>query len=135
MHLTDAVAKNKQVSFVACLHEQGAAIAADGYAQYRGGLGVALVTTGPGSTNAITGVAGSWIESVPVLILSGQVKTPDIKPTLDMRMLGFQEVDITTMVKPVTSPPPPTWILNPYRYHLEKAVYLARTGRPGPSVD
>lgn len=132
MHLMDSVAKNKQISFVACLHEQGAAIAADGYAQYSRGLGVALVTTGPGSTNAITGVAGSWIESVPVLILSGQVKTADIKPSSDMRMLGFQEVDITPMVKPVTKYA--VTIVDPesIRYHLEKAVYLARVGRPGP---
>ena len=98
----------------------------------RGGLGVALVTTGPGSTNAITGVAGSWIESVPVLILSGQVKTPDIKPSPDMRMLGFQEVDITTMVKPVTKYAATIMDPQSIRYHLEKAVYLARTGRPGP---
>jgi acetolactate synthase I/II/III large subunit len=132
MHLTDSVAKNKNVSFVACLHEQGAAIAADGYAQYSRSLGVALVTTGPGSTNAITGVAGSWIESVPVLILSGQVKTPDIKPSADMRMMGFQEVDITPMVKPVTKYA--VTIMDPesVRFHMEKAVYLARTGRPGP---
>jgi acetolactate synthase-1/2/3 large subunit len=132
MHLTDSVAKNKQLSFVACLHEQAAAIAADGYAQYSRSLGAALVTTGPGSTNAITGVAGSWIESVPVLILSGQVKTPDIKPDPGMRMKGFQEVDITTMVKPVTKYA--VTILDPesVRYHLEKAVFLARTGRPGP---
>ncbi len=132
MHLTDAVAKNKQVSFVACLHEQGAAIAADGYAQYSRGLGVALVTTGPGSTNAITGVAGSWIESVPVFILSGQVKTPDLKPSADMRMMGFQEVDITPMVKPVTKYAVTIMEPDSIRYHLEKAVYLARTGRPGP---
>jgi acetolactate synthase-1/2/3 large subunit len=132
MHLTDSVAKNRQVSYVACLHEQGAAIAADGYAQYSRSLGVALVTTGPGSTNAITGVAGSWIESVPVLILSGQVKTPDLKPSADMRMMGFQEVDIIPMVKPVTKYA--VTIMDPetIRYHLEKAVYLARTGRPGP---
>ncbi len=132
MHLTDAVAKNKQVSFVACLHEQGAAIAADGYAQYSRSLGVALVTTGPGSTNAITGVAGSWIESVPVLILSGQVKMADIKPSADMRMMGFQEVDITPMVKPVTKYAVTITDPESIRYHLEKAVYLARTGRPGP---
>jgi len=132
MHLADSVAKNKQLSFVACLHEQGAAIAADGCAQYGRGLGVALVTTGPGSTNAITGVAGSWIDSVPVLILSGQVKTPDIKPSPDMRMLGYQEVDIIPMVKPVTKYAVTIKDPESIRYHLEKAVYLARTGRPGP---
>ena len=132
MHLVDSVGKESGLRFVACLHEQGASIAADGYAQYSGNLGVALVTTGPGSTNAITGVAGSWIESVPVLILSGQVKTADIKPSQDMRMKGFQEVDTENIVKPITKYAVTVRDPKLIRYHLEKAVYLARHGRPGP---
>jgi len=132
MHLVDSVGKESGLKFVACLHEQGASIAADGYAQYSGNLGVALVTTGPGSTNAITGVAGSWIESVPVLILSGQVKTADIKPSQDMRMKGFQEVDTENIVKPITKYAVTVRDPKLIRYHLEKAVYLARHGRPGP---
>ena len=132
MHLVDSVGKEAGLKFVACLHEQGASIAADGYAQYSGNLGVALVTTGPGSTNAITGVAGSWIESVPVLILSGQVKTADIKPSHDMRMKGFQEVDTENIVKPITKYAVTVRDPKLIRYHLEKAVYLARHGRPGP---
>jgi len=74
MHLVDSLGKNKQLKYVCCLHEQAATIAADGYAQYRNDIGVALVTTGPGGTNAITGVAASWIDSTPLLIISGQVK-------------------------------------------------------------
>jgi acetolactate synthase-1/2/3 large subunit len=132
MHLVDSLGKENRLRYVACLHEQAASIAADGYAQYRGNLGAALVTTGPGSTNAITGIAGSWIESVPTLILSGQVKTPDIKPSPDMRMLGFQEVDIISMVKPVTKYAVCVRDPSTIRYHLEKAVHVARTGRPGP---
>ena len=132
MHLVDSVGKESGLKFVACLHEQGASIAADGYAQYSGNLGVALVTTGPGSTNAITGVAGSWVESVPVLILSGQVKTADIKPSHDMRMKGFQEVDTENIVKPITKYAVTVRDAKLIRYHLEKAVYLARHGRPGP---
>ncbi len=132
MHLVDSVGKEKGLEFVACLHEQTASVAADGYAQYRGNLGVALVTTGPGTTNAITGVAGSWIESVPVLIFSGQVKTPDIKSGPLMRMKGFQEVDTSALVAPITKYS--VTVLDPatIRYHLEKAFYLAREGRPGP---
>ena len=132
MHLTDSVGRESRLRYVACLHEQAAALAADAYAQYTRNLGVALVTTGPGSTNAITGVAGSWVESVPVLIVSGQVKTADIKPSPDMRMLGFQEVDITAIVKPITKYT--VTIRDPatIRYHLEKAVFLARHARPGP---
>jgi len=132
MHLTDSVGKEPRLQYVACLHEQAAAVAADAYAQYTHNLGVALVTTGPGSTNAITGVAGSWVESVPVLILSGQVKTADIKPSPDMRMLGFQEVDITAIVKPITKYAVTVRDPSTIRYHLEKAVFLARHARPGP---
>ena len=132
MHLVDSVGKEPSLRFVACLHEQAASVAADGYAQYTGNLGVALVTTGPGSTNAITGVAGSWVESVPVLILSGQVKTADIKPSPDMRMKGFQEIDTESMVKPITKYAVTVRDPSTIRYHLEKAVYLARQGRPGP---
>lgn len=132
MHLIDSIGKEPELEFIACLHEQAAAIAADGYAQFSGNLGVASVTTGPGSTNAITGVAGSWVESVPLLIISGQVKTADIKSESEMRMLGFQEIDIVSMVKPITkyavTVKDPKTIL----YHLEKAVYLAKSGRPGP---
>lgn len=132
MHLVDSIGKESKLTYIACLHEQAAAIAADGYAQYSGNLGVALVTTGPGSTNAITGVAGSWIESVPLLIISGQVKTTDIKPGYQMRMLGFQEVDIVSMVKPITKYAVTVTDPKSILYHLQKASFLARSGRPGP---
>jgi len=132
MHLLDSVGRQKGFAFVACLHEQAAAIAADAYAQFKGELGVALVTTGPGGTNAVTGIAGSWAESVPVLILSGQVKTSDIKPDPQMRMRGFQEMDIVSIVRPITKYA--VTVLDPgtIRYHLEKAAFLARSGRKGP---
>jgi acetolactate synthase-1/2/3 large subunit len=132
MHLVDSVGKQPGLSVVACLHEQAAAIAADGYAQASNGLGVALVTTGPGGTNAITGVTGSWIESVPVMIISGQVKRPDLKPNPQMRMLGFQEIDIVTIVKSITKYAVTITDPDSIRYHLEKAAYLAKNGRPGP---
>lgn len=132
MHLVDSVGKQQGLSVVACLHEQAAAIAADGYGQASNNLGVALVTTGPGGTNAITGVTGSWIESVPVMIISGQVKRPDLKPNPQMRMLGFQEIDIVTIVKTITKYAVTIIDPNSIRYHLEKAVHLAKTGRPGP---
>jgi acetolactate synthase-1/2/3 large subunit len=117
---------------VVCLHEQAAAIAADGYAQFTGNLGAALVTTGPGGTNAVTGVAGAWTESTPLFILSGQVKTADIKPNGQMRTRGFQEIDIVSVVRPITKyavTVKEPWMI---RYHLEKAAHLARTGRKGP---
>jgi acetolactate synthase-1/2/3 large subunit len=132
MHLIDSAGRQKGLVFVACLHEQAAAIAADAYAQFKGELGVALVTTGPGGTNAITGIAGSWAESVPLLILSGQVKTSDIKPDPKMRMRGFQEVDIVSIVRPITKYAVTVTDPGTIRYHLEKAAFLARSGRKGP---
>ena len=100
-------------------------------------LGVAMVTTGPGGTNAVTGVAGAWLDSTPVLFVSGQVKRSDrmfdaAGRPLGMRQLGVQEVDIVSIVRPITKYA--VTVLEPrdIRYHLEKAVHLARTGRPGP---
>src|ERR1019366_2284620 len=132
MHLVDSVGKSKRGKFTCMLHEQAAAIAADGYAQFTGGLGVCLVTTGPGSTNAITGVYGAWCESTPLLVISGQVKTKDIKDEPDMRMLGFQEVDIVSMVKPITKYAAAVMNPNTIRFHLEKAVHEAMSARRGP---
>jgi len=131
MHLVDSLGKSG-LEYICCLHEQSAAIAADAYSQYTGNFGVALVTTGPGGTNAITGVVGSWIDSVPVLILSGQVKRSDMIGKSGVRQMGVQEVDIVSMVKPVTKYA--VTVLEPTEigYHLAKAVHIARTGRPGP---
>ena len=78
MHLVDAVGKNRQIEVVACLHEQAAAISAEAYSRISENICVAMVTTGPGATNAITAVAGAWIESVPLMIISGQCKRSDM---------------------------------------------------------
>jgi len=132
MHLVDSLGKNKQLKFIANLHEQCSAIAADAYSQYTNNLGVALVTTGPGGTNAITGVAASWIDSIPTLIISGQVKRPDLLIGKGVRQMGPQEVDIISLVKPITKYA--VTIMEPDRikFHLDKAIYLAKEGRPGP---
>jgi acetolactate synthase-1/2/3 large subunit len=137
MHLNHSLANEKRLTPVCNLHEQASAIAAENYSKATNDLGVCLVTTGPGATNAITGVAGAWLDSTPTLYVSGQVKRPDRafdkenKP-LGMRQVGVQEVDIVSMVSPITKYA--VTILDPadIRYHMEKAIYLARTGRPGP---
>ena len=77
MHFTDAVKRNKSLKYTSFFHEQSAAIAAESFSRSNNNLGVALVTSGPGSTNAITAVVGAWIESVPLLVISGQVKRKD----------------------------------------------------------
>jgi acetolactate synthase-1/2/3 large subunit len=137
MHLNQSLGNCAEIEAICNSHEQASAICAEGYAKATNGLGVAMVTTGPGGTNAVTGVAGAWLDSTPTLFISGQVKRPDRmfdaagKP-LGMRQLGVQEVDIVSIVKPITKYA--VTILDPaeIRYHMEKAVYLATTGRPGP---
>lgn len=132
MHLVDSAGRNDRLQFVGCLHEQAAVIAADGYSQYNGNIGVALVTTGPGSTNAITAVTGAWIDSTALMVISGQVKRKDLLAGRGVRQMGIQEVDIISLVRPVTKYA--VTVLEPesIRYHLEKAFYVACHGRPGP---
>jgi acetolactate synthase-1/2/3 large subunit len=137
MHLNNSLAGEKRLIPVCNLHEQASAIAAENYSKATNDLGVCLVTTGPGATNAITGVAGAWLDSTPTLYISGQVKRSDRafdsnNMPLGMRQVGVQEVDIVSIVRSITKYA--VTVLDPgdIRYHMEKANYLARTGRPGP---
>ncbi len=135
MHLVDSVGKEKRISYLCPHHEQAAAIAAEGYSRTSGKMGVVVVTSGPGGTNTLTGVIGQWLDSVPCLYLSGQVKfetTIESAPDIKLRQLGDQEINIVNIVKPVTKYA--VFVKDPktIRYHLEKAIYLATHGRPGP---
>jgi acetolactate synthase-1/2/3 large subunit len=137
MHLNDSLARCHELQYVCNHHEQAAAIAAENYAKFTNHLGVAMVTTGPGGTNAVTGLAGAWLDSTPCLFISGQVKRPDRMYDREgkhrgVRQIGNQEVDIVSVVKPLTKYAVTVDDPNSIRYHLEKAVYLARCGRPGP---
>ena len=132
MYLVDALGRRPDIEFVPTHHEQAAAIAAEAYARTTGGLGCALVSTGPAGTNALTGVAGSWIESVPLLMISGQVKRSDLMGNSGVRQMGVQEVDIVSIVKPITKYAVTVCDPLDIRYELEKAVYLATSGRKGP---
>ncbi len=132
MHLVDSLGRAKGIEFVCNLHEQASAIAAGVYGQYENKLGVALVTTGPGGTNAITGVAAAWLDSMPCLFLSGQVKRPDLMENHGVRQMGYQEINIVGLVKPITKYAVIVTDPMSIRYHLEKAVYLSSDGRPGP---
>src|SRR4051812_38149060 len=137
MHLNNSLGASTEIEPICNSHEQASAICAEAYAKATNNLGVCMVTTGPGGTNAITGVAGAWLDSTPTLFISGQVKRPDRMfdengQPLGMRQLGVQEVDIISIVKPVTKYA--VTVLDPQRirYELEKAVHIATTGRPGP---
>jgi acetolactate synthase-1/2/3 large subunit len=132
MHLNDSLGASPEIEYVCTSHEQAAAMAAESYAKVTGGLGVCLVTAGPGGTNAITGVAGAWLDSTPMLVLSGQAKRADLKGNTGVRQMGVQEVDIVSMVAPVTKYAVTVMEPADIRYHMEKAVHLALTGRPGP---
>ncbi len=132
MHLADSVGRNPDIEYVCCLHEQACAFAAETYSEYTNNLGVALVTTGPGGTNTVTGVAAAWLESASCLFISGQAKRADLIGSSGVRSMGQQEVDIVSVVRPLTKYA--RTILQPeaIRYELEKAVYLATHGRRGP---
>lgn len=131
MHLVNSLGRNPRLNYRCCLFEQVVSLAADGYAQFTNNIGVGLVTTGPGGTNAITGVADAWSDSIPLLILSGQVKTADLSHGT-VRTKGFQELDIVSIVKPITKYA--VTVINPYdiKKELDKAVYYCKEGRPGP---
>ncbi len=132
MHLVDAVGKCSQIETVACLHEQAAAISAEAYARINENIGVCMVTTGPGATNAITAVAGAWIESVPMMVISGQVKRADMLRGAPLRQKGVQEVDIISMVRGITKYAVTVERPEDIRSVMEEATHLARSGRAGP---
>ncbi len=135
MHLNDAIGKCEKIEYICNHHEQACAIGAEGYSRITNGLSVVNVTTGPGGTNTLTGVIGQWLDSVPVLYISGQVKyetTTESVPKLGLRQLGDQEINIINIVSPVTKFC--AFVKNPLdiEYLLDKAVDLALSGRPGP---
>jgi acetolactate synthase-1/2/3 large subunit len=137
MHLNASLAQCAGLEPVCNSHEQASAMAAETYAKATGNFGVAMVTSGPGGTNAVTGLAGAWLDSTPMLFLSGQVKRPDRMFYADgsprgVRQLGVQEIDILSIVRSLTKYAVTVVDPSTIRYHLEKAVYLAHTGRPGP---
>jgi len=135
MHIIDGIGKNQALTYVCNHHEQACAIAAEGFARVSNKIGIAIVTTGPGGTNAITGVMGAWTDSIPMLIISGQVKfetTIASQPELTLRQIGDQELNIVDVVKPITKYSVMVTDKNNIRRHLEEAIYLAKHGRPGP---
>jgi acetolactate synthase-1/2/3 large subunit len=133
MYLDDALFCEERLTGVICQHEQACGIAAEANGRTNeAGFGVALVTTGPGATNVLTPVAGAWIESLPMLVVSGQVKRADGLQGRPLRQGGVQEVDVVSMVKPVTKYA--VMISNPedIRYCFEEALWHMRNGRAGP---
>ena len=135
MHLNDALGHQKGMHCLYQHHEQACAIAAESYARIHNKLALLCVTTGPGGTNAITGVVGGWLDSIPMLVLSGQVRydTTARWSGVGIRAMGDQEFDIVKAVGCMTKYS--EMVIDPMRirYCLEKAIYLACSGRPGPT--
>ena len=134
IHLIHSIADRDDIDFVCPHHEQAGAMAADAYSRVTGNLGAALATSGPGATNMITGICCAWFDSVPVLYITGQVATFRRRGETGVRQMGFQETQIVDMVRPVTKHVSQLMDPQHIRYELEKAVHIAREGRPGPVV-
>lgn len=134
MHLNDAFGHQKGMHCVYQHHEQACAIAAEAYARIHNKMAALVVTTGPGGTNAITGVVGGWLDSIPMLVISGQVRydTTARSTGLGIRAMGDQEFDITKAIDCMTKYSEMVTEKNKIRYCLEKALKLAQQGRPGP---
>lgn len=132
MHLNDSLGKSQKIQYVVCLHEQACAIAAEAYARVTNKPGLLMVTTGPGGTNAITGVAAAYVESTPMVVVSGQVKLADQIRGQGIRQQGMQELDIISIVAPITKYAVMVTEPETIKYHLDKALYQAVNGRKGP---
>lgn len=135
IYLDDGVACHKKLKHICVRNEASAPMMAEAYAKITGNLGAVYVTTGPGGANAVSGLAEAWVDSAPVLIISGQVQrshTSYNAKVKNLRTLGVQEINIIEIVKSITKYAEMVNDPADIRYHLEKAVYLAKSGRPGP---
>src|SRR5258708_10838357 len=132
MYLLDSVGRNSNIRYYCNYHEQACAIAAEGYARVRIGVGACLVTTGPGAANAISALPAAWVDSIPLLVITGQVKRELIADYDKIRQIGPQEANTVGMAKPVTKYAKCVRDPETIRYELEYAYAQATTGRPGP---
>lgn len=135
MYLNDGIAKQSSLNYVCARHETAATLMAESYARCKQSLGVVCVTSGPGSANAVSGLVEAWVDSAPILVISGQVQRSHTSANAKipgLRTFGNAEIDIVSIVKPITKYAHMVNDPNSIRYHMEKAFHLATTGRPGP---
>ncbi len=132
VHMVHSIAQTKGIDYVCVQHEQAGAMAAESYARVTKNLGCAMATSGPGMTNLITGIGCAYFDSTPTLYITGQVNTNESRQGRKVRQIGFQETDIVEMVKPITKFAEQVTDPKEIKYYLEKAVYIAKSGRPGP---
>ena len=132
MFLNEAFRKQKKINFIFTHHEQAAAMAAEAYYRIKKKPAILSVTSGPGGTNAMTGVIGSWIDSIPMVIISGQVETKDLIGNSRTRQIGIQEANILDLVNSITKYSKTLDVKSDIEYEIEKAVTISKEGRPGP---
>ena len=132
MYLLDAVGRNKKIHYITNFHEQACATAAESYARFKNRPGACLVTSGPGSTNAVTGVAAAWVDSIPMIVISGQIRKQIIADYSTMRQFGPQEINTIDIVDRITKYSKTIMSPEDIRHELERAYFEATTGRPGP---
>lgn len=134
LHLLDSTAKHPGMQPVCVQHEQFGAAAADGYFRASGILGLAMTTSGPGATNLTTSISSAYFDSIPMICITGQVASFRLRPNKNMRQRGFQETDVTSVFRSISKYV--ALLSDPFkvRYELEKALYLAKEGRPGPVI-
>lgn len=128
----DAFHGRRDIRYVCVQHEQAGAMMAEAYSRVGPGYAAAMATSGPGATNFITGIGCAWFDSIPAIYISGQVNTYELKGNYKARQVGFQETDIVEIVKPITKYAVQLTSADDIRYELEKATYIAKSGRPGP---
>lgn len=131
-HIVDSLGNNNDIEYVCFEHEQGAAMAVDVYSRVTKNVGVAVATSGPGATNLITGMCCLWFDSVPGIFITGQVNVNETKGNKKVRQIGFQETDIVDVVRPITKYAVMVTDPKTIKYHLDKAFFLTKSGRPGP---
>lgn len=132
VHLIDSIGRNTNIRHITTQTEHAATMAAEAYAKLTNNIGVSIVSSGISSINALTGIADSWIDSAPLLIISGQSEMNKNKKNQELRQLGIQELDIINMVKPITKYAVRIDNPNDIKYYMLKAMHIATTGRPGP---
>jgi acetolactate synthase-1/2/3 large subunit len=132
VHFFDSVSKKKETSAVFFNHEQSASFAVESFAKTRKSIGAGIFTTGPGATNALTGLAAAWLDSIPCVYISGQSRSTSTIGERNLRQVGTQEVNIVDMVKPITKYAVTVSNIYDIKYHLDKAIFLSQHERPGP---
>ena len=131
-YIIDAFTRTDKTEYIATMHEQAAGFAAEGYAKIKGLPGVAIATSGPGGMNLVTPIGNCFYDSVPTVFITGQINSEFLKQDSSLRQVGFQEADIVAIVSPITKYAKLITKPEDIKYELEKALFIATDGRPGP---